>query len=133
MDLLQHSRYKDTPVYIFFENYILDVIGQLTDDRRSILQDIDLQKVFSTQATAWRDVVRETLQLSSTIDLSIIYEWYKFKDSREAHNIDIDPSQFSKEFVDNYFAENSTLDIWDEKSLMEAKEFVHQHQNVEKV
>lgn len=128
MDLLLDSRYKDTPVYIFFENYVLDIIGALAPEKQDILQGLELQKIFGTQAQAWKDVVREALHLSSTIDIAILYQWYKTVDANTALDTQIDPAQFSKEFVDNYFHENSQIDVWDEESLTKAKALIRRHQ-----
>ncbi len=132
MDPLEHSRYKNTPVYIFFENYILDVTGNLSADKHDILQQLDLQSVFGTQAFRWKDVIREALKLSSTIDLTILHEWYKSIETAESQNQEIDPGEFCKDFVDRYFNEESTLDAWNEDTLMEAKELIRKHQMLEK-
>ncbi len=133
MDLLEHPRYKEAPVLLFFENYILDVLGKLPHEKQNTLQEIDLQRVFGTRATAWKDVVREVLQLSSTIDLAILDEWYKAIEAAEQQAGDIDAHRFCQAFVDAYFAENSTLDVWDEASLLKARERVHRHQMAEKL
>lgn len=132
MDLLTDPRYKDTPVFIFFENYVLDVIGKLPSDKQVLLEGLNLQKIFSTQADNWKDSVREALRLSSTIELAILHRWYLTVEANEQNNRETDPVQFSKEFVDAYFAENSPIDTWDEASLMDAKEFVQKHQMREK-
>jgi len=132
MDLLQDARYKDTPVYIFFENYILDCIGKLPEEKNQLLHELDLQGVFATQSTNWKDVVRDVLKLSSTIDLAILNAWYLSVENSAKNQSALDPAQFSKDFVDEYFSENSIIDIWDEKSLLEAKSLVQKHQMQEK-
>jgi len=131
MDLLQDPRYKDTPVYLFFEKYIMDVIGELPDDKIEILKNINLQHVFSTKAIAWRDVVAEVLHLSSTINIAILEQWYKQKEAAKFDDTQIDPTQFSRDFVDQYFEENNSLDKWTEETLAAAKAFIHANQNLE--
>jgi len=128
MDLLQDPRYKDTPVYLFFEKYILNVIGCLHTDKQDILQNINLQEVFNTQSSNWRDVVREVLHLSSTINLAIVYQWNLYLVHMVETNQEPDPLIFSRKFVDEYFSEDSNIDVWTEESLMDAKQFVQENQ-----
>ncbi len=133
MDLLQDPRYKDTPVYLFFEKYIMDVIGELPDDKIEILKNINLQHVFGTKSSAWKDVVTEVLHLSSTINIAVLEQWYKQKEAAILHNTQIDPTQFSRDFVDQYFDENNSLDQWTEETLADAKRFIYENRNLEKV
>lgn len=128
MDLLQDPRYKDTPVYLFFEKYILNVTGYLPDDKQDILQNINLQEIFNTQSSNWRDVVREVLHLSSTIDIAIMYQWHLYLEQAHNNNQEPDAQSFSQSFVDSYFSENSDIDVWTEESLMKAKEFIQENQ-----
>ena len=121
MDLLQDTRYQKTPVYLFFEKYVLDVIGELPQDKREILQEIDLQATFGTQSTAWKDVIREVLQLSSTIDIAILDQWYQLIENAQTEALEINVNTFCRNFVDAYFEENSHIDVWTEESLNEAK------------
>jgi len=132
MDLLQDPRYKEAPVYLFFEKYIMDVIGELAIEKEEILQNIDLQNVFCTQATEWRDVVIEVLQLSSTINIAILEQWYKEQEKVRFSHTEINANQFSRNFVDRYFDENSSLDKWTEKTLADAKAYIYESQNLEK-
>lgn len=43
---LEQQRYKQNPVYIVFESYILDVIGHLPPDKSKTIQSMNLRKVF---------------------------------------------------------------------------------------
>lgn len=131
MELLQDARYQETPVYLFFEKYVLDVIGKLPQDKIDILQHINLQATFSTRSSEWKDVIREVLKLSSTIDIAILSYWYKKREIAQAQGITIDPDLFSKEFVDAYFEENSVIDVWTDKTLNEAKELIYENQTLE--
>ena len=132
MDLLQDPRYKDTPVYLFFEKYILNVIGNLPADKQEILKNINLQEIFNTQSSNWRDAVREVLHLSSTIDIAIIYQWHVYLEKMHAENQEPDAQVFSLSFVDSYFSEDSDIDVWTEESLMQAKEYIQENQLLQK-
>lgn len=131
MELLQDTRYQKTPVYLFFEKYVLDVIGELPQEKIDILQKINLQATFGTQSTAWKDVIREVLRLSTTIDIAILNQWYQLLENAQADAVEINTSMFCKNFVDAYFEENSHIDVWTEESLTEAKTRIIINQTLE--
>lgn len=131
MDLLQDTRYQKTPVYLFFEKYVLDVIGELPQEKKDILQDVNLQATFGTQSSDWKDVIREVLHLSPTIDIAILLQWYQVLENTQIDSIDIDTQAFSKDFVDAYFEENSNIDVWTEESLNKAKVKITENQSLE--
>ena len=132
MDLLQDPRYKDTPVYLFFEKYILNVIGCLAADKQDILKNINLQEIFNTRSTNWQDVVCEVLHLSSTIDIAIMYQWHLYLEKMQDTAEEVDAVKFSKQFVDDYFSEDSDIDIWTDESLMQAKKYIQENQLLQK-
>ena len=116
MDVLQNIRYQDKPALLFFENYIVDLLGHLPAEKNQYLEDMRLQDIFNTQAVEWRDVVRETLQLSDTIDICILDRWLQLQEQDDPRSAD----EFCKQFADEYFDESSDLDVWDRESLLEA-------------
>ena len=129
MDLLDHPRYQDKPVLLFFEKFVLDTIGELESKQRKILDELDLKKVFGTQSSHWRDVIIEVLHLSNTIQIAVLDEWFKYIDSKELQNQGADAMTFTREFADNYFNDNSDIDIWpDEESLEAARARIKQRQ-----
>jgi len=131
MDLLQDPRYRDTPVYLFFEKYIMDIIGELPEDKDEVLESIDLQHVFGTKASTWREVVTEALQLSSTINITILHQWYIYKEKSSQKNDEIDSNFFCRSFVDQYFDERSNLDKWTQETLQNAKQYIFESQHLE--
>jgi hypothetical protein len=129
MDLLDHPRYQDKPVLLFFEKFVLDIIGELEPKQRKILDELDLKKVFGTQSSQWRDVIAEVLHLSSTIQIAVLDEWYKYIDVKEAQNERANATSFMTEFADAYFQDNSPIDVWpDEASLEAARQRIQQRQ-----
>jgi len=131
MDLLQDARYQKTPVYLFFEKYILDVIGELSNDKETVLQQINLQATFNTKQSAWKDVIREVLHLSSTIDTAILFQWYKTVEEHQIQSTSADSDIFCKRFVNDYFKENSNIDVWTDDTLSAAKIFIIESREVE--
>ena len=116
-----HPRYAKQPINLLFEALVLEIIGHLPDAKRQTLQAMNLQKVFNTQATEWRAVLRETLHLSDTIEVAVLDLWYRNRDALRNQGQEYDPVAFSQDFADNYFADDSKVDVWPEGALDEAK------------
>ena len=120
MDLLQNPRYKDRPVYLFFEKYVLDIIGELGEDKIKVLDGLNLHQIFGTQASDWRGVIEEALQLSQTIQIAILDQWYLYVDKKRDQGEEPDADKFTHEFVDAYFEEGSRIDVWKDSAELEA-------------
>lgn len=123
------SRYKQSPINIFFEDLILDVLGQLSAERSSAAQEMNLQKVFSTRASEWKAVIRETLHLSETFDIAVLDLWIR---NREHYNESSEGYRaFAQDFADKYMADGSKVDVWPDGALAAAKARIHQFKNAE--
>jgi len=122
MSALDQPRYKENPIYLFFESYIQDVIGHLPEAKAKGIQEMNLQKVFNTKGEDWREVIRETLHLSDTIDVAIKDLWYKNRKHFKGVDGRIDPIWFSQVFTDKYMAEETKVDVWGPGELDAAKE-----------
>jgi len=110
--VFEQPRYKENPVYLFFEAYIQDVIGWLPAPTDQKFQSLDLQSIFRTKASAWRDVVREALALSDTIDIAILDRWYSDLTPKQRQGVDYEPEEFAIQFADEYLKDGSTVDVW---------------------
>ncbi|HAL70831.1 MAG TPA: hypothetical protein DCP71_03570 [Verrucomicrobiales bacterium] len=132
MSALDQPRYKENPIYLFFESYIQDVIGLLPEEKSKGIQEMNLQKVFNTKSEDWKAVIRETLHLSSTIDIAIQDLWYR---NREHFKDDAglpDPIWFSQIFTDEFMKDDSKVDVWLPGSLDAAKERIRAAKEKEK-
>ena len=129
--ILEHPRYGKQPINLLFEALVLDVIGCLPDAKRQTLQTMNLQKVFNTQASEWRQVLRETLHLSDTIEIAILDLWYRNREVSRKQGQDFDPVVFSQEFADHYFAENSQVDVWPIGALDAARKRIAEYKAAE--
>ena len=118
---LEIPRYKENPIYLFFESYILDVIGHLPRERSEGIQSMNLQKVFKTAASEWHSVLRETLDLSPTIDIAILDLWYRNQDIAKSQGLEYAPEHFAVNFADEYMKDGSQVDIWPPGALEAAK------------
>ena len=55
MGILDDPRYKENPLFLFFEDLILDVMGCLPAGDHAKIQAMDLQRIFKTTAALpWR-------------------------------------------------------------------------------
>lgn len=127
MNVLDHPRYKENPVYLFFEHYILDVIGQLPPEKSKSIQAMNLQKVFKTKSSEWHESLREALGLSGTIDIAILDLWYRNREIASAKGIEYPPQQFAMNFTDEYMKEGSQVDVWPAGALEAAKKRISEY------
>lgn len=128
MNALSQPRYKENPVCLFFENYILDVVGHLPAEKSKAIQAMNLQKVFKTKAAEWHESLREVLGLSPTIDIAILDLWYRNQDIARVQGIEYPAEQFAMNFTDEYMKEGSLVDIWPPGALEAAKQRIKAHQ-----
>ena len=121
--LIGNARYDENPFYLIFENYVLGAIGHLPPETGDRIQQMDLQKTFSTQAQQWQEVVREALEVSDTIDIEIMDEWIGGRN----RYLDEGPGYvaFAQDFATGFFSGTKTK-TWTNESLEAAKERIKQ-------
>ena len=125
--IFEDPRYKEKPVLLLFEIFVLDVIGRLSPEKRQGIQELNVQKIFNTKSEHWKSALKEVLQLSTTIETAILKYWYTKLDENGGTDENIDPEAFSKEFADRYFEEGSQVDVWPEGELEKAKERIAEY------
>ena len=81
MNGIKSGRYAENPLKRLVDVYVLDVIGALPPEMAATAQRMDLQRVFKTAACEWREVLRETLNLSDTFDVAILDLWIRWNES----------------------------------------------------
>jgi hypothetical protein len=118
---LSNPRYSKNPMAFFLESYVLDVIGHLPPDRSEAIQSMNLQKVFKTEAREWRAVIRETLQLSNTVNVAILDLWYTNQDIAAQRKVEYTPLAFAQDFTDEYQKDGSKVDVWPAGALAAAQ------------
>ncbi|WP_411825387.1 hypothetical protein [Luteolibacter sp. AS25] len=131
MATLDQPRYKENPIYLFFESYIQDVIGYLPEEKSDGIQELNLDKVFDTKAKDWRGSIRETLHLSETIDIAILDLWYRNREHFKDDAGKPDPVWFSEIFTDKYIEDDSKVDVWGEGALEAAKARILEAKKIE--
>ena len=120
-------RYKENPVYLFFEDFVLDAIGKLPEDRIEKIQAMNLQNVFNVEASDWREAVRKVLNLSDTIEIAALDLWIRnrenYYDNEEGHRA------YAQDFTDKYIEGDSQVDVWPEGALDAAKSRIENFKN----
>lgn len=102
--IFEQPRYKKNPMDLFFEYYILDVLGFLTKEKDSFLNSLELYKTFNTKPTSWQELVKHVLKLPQSIDNVIRDEWNRKCKIAKELGAENDPRQFSIFFVNDYYA-----------------------------
>ncbi len=125
--ILDEPRYKDKPVLLLFEIFVLDTIGRLSAEKRKGIQELHIKKLFNTKAEHWKPALREVLQLSNTIEVAIQNSWISRLSENGDTDENIDVEAFAREFTDHYFAQNSQVDVWAEGTLKQAKERIAEY------
>jgi hypothetical protein len=125
---LSHPRYGKNPIALFFEAYILSVIRYLPEEWDKQIQAMDIGSRLQTKATAWREVVKEALHLSETIDVSILDLWYRNRAILEQRGYTYEPKEFARDFVDQYNTKNSRVDVWPAGALEAARARIKAHE-----
>jgi hypothetical protein len=105
--LLQHPRYRDNPVYYFVECLVVDIIEGLPRElQESIAQTI------RTDLDGWRRKIKEISSLSETFEVAVLDLWYRNSKIASDQGDPISARDFAVLFVDNYFLEDSQIDVW---------------------
>jgi hypothetical protein len=96
------DRYKGRPLLLVMENYVLDCIGELGQDKQEGIRKI-VQKVWSGSSD-WKQTVREQLHLQPAVDENIRQMWDNNKRIAKDNSTTLDPIQFAKMVVDKNFS-----------------------------
>ena len=125
MNVLEQPRYKEAPIKLFFENYILHVLRLLPEEVSEQIQKLNLKDLLGTKSSEWYDAVPEALNLSKTMEVAIWDIWIANKDKYIVAQKDF--TQFALDFTDNYMSKNSPIDVWTEESYKAAAKRVNNY------
>ena len=114
----------DRPLDYFFELYIISVLEKLPNESQVALQKFNKKhpSFFESTNGNWIAYVREQLHLSNTIDVAIWDLWVRNSVNVKNNGWAYHPWHFAQNFLDNYFAEDSKVDVWEGNSLELAKQ-----------
>ncbi len=107
---------------LFFEFFIVDVLGELPKETLQAMNDFSSELVLQSEIKGdWRQWVRAKCNLSSTIETAILDLWFRNGDNARNAGWSLHPWYFAKLFSQNYFAEDSPVDVWIGDALEAAK------------
>ena len=123
MSVFEIPRYKENPIYLFFEYYILNTLDFVSSEKYEQIQEMNIQSIFNSPYSDWPLVVEEVLELSDTIQIAIKHLWLKnrehYYESEEGY------LAFAQDFTDNYMKDDSAIDIWTEENLESAITYIN--------
>lgn len=82
-------------INIFFKAFILETLKELSVEKKQAIQEMNLDKIFSTDFKDWKKTIKKVLNLSDTIEIAIKDLWIKNKKIANNNGIKIDPDQFA--------------------------------------
>ena len=97
------ERYTGRPLVLVLENYVLDVIGELEQEKQEGIARL-VAAVFGG-GDDWRKTVRQQLRLEDAIDNAFREMWRQNQQIAAANNVVLHPVQFAKMVVDKNFAD----------------------------
>jgi hypothetical protein len=114
----------EQPLDYFFELYIISVLEKLPNETEIALQEFNRKhpSFFASTNGDWRAYVKQQLHLSNTIEVAIWDLWISNFANAKNNGWEYHPWHFAQNFLDNYFAEGSKVDVWDGNSLELAKQ-----------
>jgi len=75
------DRYKDRPILVLLENYVLDAIGALPREKSALMAEVIAKNwgVEGGSAADWRATMRANLELPDDLDASLRDLWERNK------------------------------------------------------
>jgi hypothetical protein len=111
------------PIDFFFELLILDVLDELPATTNAAVQQLIMETpgLFAGAGGDWKVGTRQKLHLSDTIDIAIQDLWIRNSKIALDQGWICHPWYFAKIFLQNYFPDDSQIDVWEGDALKEAK------------
>ena len=106
----------DMNINVFFKAFILDTLKKLPTEKNEMIENMNLDKVFSTDFNDWKKTIKKVLNLSDTIEITIKDLWLRNSEISKNNKNELTADQFADLFIENYYVENSKVDIWKNES-----------------
>jgi hypothetical protein len=125
-EIRSHPRYRDDPVFYFVEQVVVDTIeGLPMEQQQRIAETIEVD------VSGWRAKVKELAVLSDTFEIAVLDLWYRNSRIAAERGDALTAHDFSLLFVDNYYLDDSQIDVWGPGALESAKSRVAEAQALE--
>jgi len=106
----------DMNINVFFKAFILDTLKELPTEKSELIGNMNLDNVFSTDFNDWKKTIKKVLNLSDTIEIAIKDLWLRNSEIAKNDGTELNADQFADLFIENYYVENSKVDIWESES-----------------
>ncbi len=106
----------DMTIDIFFKDFILDTLKELPAEKITLIEEMNLDKVFLTDFGNWKKTIKKVLNLSDTIEIAIKDLWLRNSKKPEKDGTELTAERFADLFIENYYIEDSKIDIWENES-----------------
>ncbi len=99
---------------MFFKAFILDTLKELPAEKNSMIEEMNLDNVFSTDFNDWKKTIKKVLNLSETIEIAIKDLWLRNSEVvKKNEGTELNAEQFADLFIENYYKEDSKVDVWE--------------------
>lgn len=117
------------PAELFLEFLIVDVIEGLPEATIAAIEAFTEKTPAMRVVGEWRLHIRKSFNLSDTIDIAILDLWYRNGDIALSKGWKYHPRHFAMNFIEQYFADGSRVDVWEGDALAIAKDRIALRQN----
>ena len=98
------DRYEGRPFVRFLDCYVLDAIGELEDPQRRALEAMEPKLAATFNSTgSWQQMVATQMEFPETLPEKIRTIWENGKAKASELGFSVDPSEFTRQFVDTNF------------------------------
>ena len=97
------DRYEQRPLLLVLENYILDCIGELEEEKNAGMTTL-IRKIFGGEGD-WRATVEEALEFDSSLGDALREMWQKNQQIAAAEKFELHPVQFAKMCAEENFSQ----------------------------
>ena len=106
----------DMNIDVFFKAFILDTLKKLPTEKNELIENMNLDKIFTTDFNDWKKTIKKVLNLSDTIEIAIKDLWLRNSEISKNNGDELTAEQFADLFIENYYVENSKVDVWESES-----------------
>ena len=98
------DRYSGKPFLRLLECYVLDAIGALDEQQRTVLQRMEpkLMNVYG-RSGSWSEIVAAEMEFPPSLPMHIRQIWTQNIEAAKSRGLRCDPNEFALAFVDQNF------------------------------
>ena len=112
-DEMQTEEYANRPIDLFFELYVVDVIGLLPDETKLIISEflIENKEELEVLEPVLKCFIRDCFSFSNKIDREVSIQWKKDLTRRKGVMSQEHSRAFAKKFVRDFYVQKKELEL----------------------